>query len=52
MIIHHNLILGSIINYGTCIATHHDAQAVDKGVCQKEFEALKECFKKIRLSKK
>ena len=45
-------LLGSIMTYGACISAHYEAQAVDKGVCDKEFEALKECFKKIRLSRK
>ena len=40
------------MTYGACISAQHEAQAVDKGVCDKEFEALKECFKKIRLSRK
>jgi hypothetical protein len=35
--------------YGACVVAK--AEVLDKGVCQKEFEALKACFRRVRATK-
>ena len=40
----------AIAAYGKCLVAHADS--VEKNVCAKEFEALKSCFRKARITKK
>jgi hypothetical protein len=35
--------------YGACVVAKEEV--LDKGVCQKEFEALKACFRRVRVTK-
>jgi hypothetical protein len=37
--------LTQIAAYGRCAAMHADE--IEKGVCEKEFAALKKCFRKV-----
>lgn len=39
-----------IAAYGKCVMSM--AEVIDKGVCQKEFDALRSCFNKTRGLKK
>ena len=38
-----------ITGYATCVTSHYDSDKLAKGVCEKEFQALNKCFKKVRL---
>lgn len=34
--------------YATCVSNHHSAGNLEKGSCEKEFQAVKECFRGTR----
>ena len=40
----------AIAAYGKCLVAH--AESVEKNVCAKEFEALKNCFRKARAQRR
>jgi len=39
-----------IASYGKCIATNADH--IERGICDREFQALKICMRKVRASRK
>lgn len=34
--------------YATCVSNHHSAGNLEKGSCENEFQAVKECFRGTR----
>ena len=39
----------AITAYGACIKAAIDAGALERGCCEREFRALKKCFREVRV---
>ena len=41
----------AITAYGACIKAAIDAGALEQGCCEREFSALKKCFREVRVKR-
>ena len=41
----------AITAYGACIKAAIDAGALERGCCEREFSALKKCFREVRVKR-